>query len=72
MSILIYDDSEEKKMVEAKYSKVKNKVKVEVIENRINGGQEDRQRVGAMIRSIARIELGETSGKVSTADRREA
>ena len=55
-----------------KDSKVKNKFKMEVIESGILGGQENWQRVAEMIRSIARIELGETSGKVSTADRREA
>ena len=48
-----------------------NKLKMDVIENRILGGQEDWQRVAEMIRSIARRELGEASGKVSTAGRRE-
>ena len=43
-----------------------------VIESGILGGQEDWQRIAEMIRSIARRELGETSGKVSTAGRREA
>ena len=40
-----------------------------MIESRILGGQEDWQRIAEMIRSIARKELGETSGKVSTAGR---
>ena len=44
---------------------------MEVIESGIFGGQEDWQRIAEMIRSIARRELGETSGKVSTAGRRE-
>ena len=54
-----------------KDSKVNNKFKMEVIESGILGGQEDWQRVAEMIRSIARRELGETLGKVSTAGRRE-
>ena len=44
-----------------------NKFKMEVIES----GILDWQRIAEMIRSIARRELSETSGKVSTADRRE-
>ena len=54
-----------------KYSKVKNKFKMEVIKIGIHGGQEDWQRVAEMIRSIGRLELGEISGEVSTAGRRE-
>ena len=54
-----------------KDSKVNNKFKMEVIESEILGGQEDWKRIAEMIRSIARRELGETSGKVSTAGRRE-
>ena len=46
--------------------KVKNKFKMEVIESGILGGKEDWQRVAEMIRSIARMEVGETSGKIST------
>ena len=48
-----------------------NKFKKEVIKSGIPGGQEDWQRVAEMARSIARMELGETSGKVCTAGRRE-
>ena len=44
--------------------KVKNKFKIAVIENGMFGGQEDWQSVAEMIWSIARMELGETSGKV--------
>ena len=44
---------------------------MDVIESGILGGQEDWQKIAEMIRSIARRELGETSGKVSTAGRRE-
>ena len=44
---------------------------MDVIESGILSCQEDRQRIAEMIRSIARRELGETSGKVSTAGRRE-
>ena len=51
--------------------KVKNKFKMEVIKSGILGGKEDWQKVAEMIRSIARIELDETSGKISTAGRRE-
>ena len=51
--------------------KVKNKFKMEVIESGILDGQKDWQRVAEMIRSIARMELGETSRKISTAGRRE-
>ena len=51
--------------------KVKNKFKMEVIKSGILGGKKDWQRVAEMIRSIARMELRETSGKISTADRRE-
>ena len=54
-----------------KDSKVNNKFKINVIESEILGGQEDWQRIAEMIRSIAIRELGETSGKVSTAGRRE-
>ena len=54
-----------------KNSKVKNKFKTEVIESGILGRQEDWQRVAEMIPCIDRIELGETSRKVSTAVRRE-
>ena len=42
---------------------------MEVIESGILGGQEDGQRIAEMIRSIAKRELSETSGKVSTAGR---
>ena len=42
-----------------------------VIESGILGGQKDWQRIPETIRSIAKRELGETSGKVSTAGRRE-
>ena len=52
-----------------KDSKVKNKFKMEVIESGILGGQEDWQRIAEMIRSIAKMELCETSAKVSTAGR---
>ena len=51
--------------------KVKNKFKMEVIKSGILGGKEDCQRVAEMIRSIDRMELGETSGKIGTAGRRE-
>ena len=51
--------------------KLKNKFKMEMIKSEILGGKEDWQRVDEMIRSIARMELGETSGKISTAGRRE-
>ena len=51
--------------------KVKNKFKMEVIKSGILGGKEDWQRVAEVIRSVARMELGETSGKISTAGRRE-
>ena len=54
-----------------KDSRVKNKFKMEVIKSEILGRQEDWQRVAEIIRSIARMELGETSGKVSSAGRRE-
>ena len=54
-----------------KDSKVNNKFKMNVIESRILSGQEDWQRIAEMIWSIARKELGETSGKVSTAGRQE-
>ena len=54
-----------------KDSKVNNKFKMEVIESGILGGQEDWQRIAEIIQSIARRELGETSGKVSTKGRRE-
>ena len=54
-----------------KDSKMDNKFKMKGIESGILGGQEDWQRIAEMIRSIARRELAETSGKVSTARRRE-
>ena len=54
-----------------KDSKVKNKFKMDVIESGILGGQEHWQRIAEMIRSIARRELGETSGNVSATGRRE-
>ena len=65
--------SKEKKIKwwKLKDSKVNSKFKMGVIESGILGGQEDSPRVAAMIRSIARMELGETSGKVSTAGRRQ-
>ena len=63
--------SEENKMVEAKRLESKNKFKMEVIKSGILGGQEDWPRVAEIMRSIARMELGETSEKVSTAGRRE-
>ena len=44
---------------------------MDVIESGIFSGQEDWKRIAEMIRSITRRELGETSGKVSTAGRRE-
>ena len=44
---------------------------MEVIESGILGGQEDWQRIVEIIRSIARRELGKTSGKLSTTGRRE-
>ena len=53
-----------------KDSKVRNKFKTEVIKSGTLGGQEDWQNVAEMIRSIARMELGETSGKISTEGRR--
>ena len=54
-----------------KDSKVKNKFKMKVIESGIFCEQEDWQKVAEMIRSIARMELGEISGKVSTEGKRE-
>ena len=51
--------------------KVKNKFKMEVIKSVILGRKEDWERVAEMIQSIARMELGETSGKMSTAGKRE-
>ena len=48
-----------------------NKFKLDVIESGILSGTEDWQIIAEMIWSIARRELGKTSGKVSTADRRE-
>ena len=65
--------SEENKMVDSllKDSKVNNKFKMEVIGSGILGEQEEWQRIPEMIRSIGRRELGETSGKVCTAGRRE-
>ena len=47
---------------------VEKKFKTEVIESRILGGQQDWQKVDDKIRSIARMELGEKSGKVSTSN----
>ena len=44
---------------------------MEVIESEILGGQKDWQRRAEMIRSIVKRELGEISGNVSTAGRRE-
>ena len=44
---------------------------MDVIESGIFSGQEDWKRIAEMIRSITRRKLGETSGKVSTAGRRE-
>ena len=44
---------------------------MEVIKSGILGGKGVWQRVAEMIRSIARMELGETSGKICTAGRRE-
>ena len=43
---------------------------MEVIKSEILGGQEDWQRVAEMMRSIGRLELGETSGKISAEGRR--
>ena len=54
-----------------KDSKVNSKFKMDVIESGILSGQEDWQTIAEMIRSIARKELGETSGKVSTEGRQE-
>ena len=54
-----------------KDTKVKNKFKTEVIKSEIFGGQEDWQRVAEMIRNIAKMELGKTSGKISSAGKRE-
>ena len=54
-----------------KDSKVNSKFKMDVIESGILSGQEVWQRIAEMIRSIARKELGETSGKVSPAGRQE-
>ena len=54
-----------------KVSKVNNNFKMDVVESGILSGQEDWQRIAEMIWSIVRRELGETSGKVSTAGRRE-
>ena len=51
--------------------KVKNKFKMEVIKSGILGAKEGWQKVAEMIRSIARMELGETSGKISTVGIRE-
>ena len=44
---------------------------MEVVESGILSGQEDWKRITEIIRSIARRKLDETSGKISTADRRE-
>ena len=59
------------KLWKLKDSKVNSKFKMDVIESGILSGQEDWQTIAEMIRSIARKELGETSGKVSTAGRQE-
>ena len=48
-----------------------NKFKLDVIESGILSGTEDWQIIAEMIWSIARRELGKTSGKVSTVDKRE-
>ena len=58
------------KWLKLKDSKVKNKFKMEVIESGILGGRKDWQRIAEMIRSIARMGLGETLGKVGIAGRR--
>ena len=63
--------SKENKMVKAKRLESEEQFKMKVIKSGILGGQEDWQRVAEIIWSIARMELGETSGKVSTAGRRE-
>ena len=44
---------------------------MEVIKSRIFPGKKDWQRVAEMIRSIARMELGKTLGKISMAGRQE-
>ena len=54
-----------------KDSKVNNKFKMEVNESGILGGQEHWQRIAEKMRSIAIRKLGETSGKIGTAGRRE-
>ena len=54
-----------------KDSNVKKNFRLEVMKSGILGRQEDWQRVAEKIRSIARMEFGETSGNVSTAGRRE-
>ena len=51
--------------------KVKNKFQMEVIKSGILGGKEDWQRVAEIMWNIARMELGETSEKISTAGRQE-
>ena len=63
--------SKQNKKMEAKNTKIKNKFKIEVIKIEILGGQEDWQRVAEITCCIARMELGKTSEKVSTAGRRE-
>ena len=63
--------SEENKMVEAKRLKGRSKFNIEVIKSEIRSGQKYWQRVAEKIQSIAKMELGETSRKVSTAGRRE-
>ena len=50
-----------------KDSKVKNKFSMEIIKSEILGRQEDWQTVAEVIRSIARMELDGTLGKVTTA-----
>ena len=59
------------KLWKLKALKAKNKFKMEVIKSGIFGGQEDWQRVAEMIQSLARMKLGKTSEKISTADKRE-
>ena len=45
---------------------MKNEFKTEVIDSGILGGQQDWQKVTEKIRSIARMELGKTSGKANS------
>ena len=51
--------SEENKMVEAERLESEEQIQNGVIKSEILGGQKDRQRVAEVIRSIARMELGE-------------